>query len=135
MGTKKSRILHWFQIQRQNWKNLHDKNVISKKYAFCFLLDNYFTISSSDLELSWNSAFFDTYIDLYEEKKSFLLYFVRNMNCVSALYSTFLWFCIGWKGKRWRYFSSKMPRTMSNLQDFPHHLSKMHVESKNEILH
>jgi len=95
MGTKKSTILHWFQIRRQNWKKLHDKKVISQKYAFWFLINNFFTISSLDLELAWNSAFFGTHIDLYEEK-SFLLYFVTNMNCVSQVYTPlFCGSCLG----------------------------------------
>ena len=81
----------------------------------------------SDLESVLNSAFLGTHIDLFEEK-SFRLYFLKNIKQSILLNSMVL--------SRWgrcstymrraarqegggREFSSKMPRTMSYLPDFP----------------
>jgi len=38
MGTKRRKILHWFQIRRQNWKKAHDKKVILKNCFFISFL-------------------------------------------------------------------------------------------------
>ena len=50
----------------------------------------------------------------YLKKKVFSSIFGKIL---SGLYSSFLWFCLCWEGGRGT-FSSKMPRTMSNLPDF-----------------
>ena len=79
-----------------------------------------------DLESVLNSAFLGTHIDLFEEE-SFQLYFSKNIMKSILLYSMVL---SRW-GRRSTYthrnageeggreFSSKMPRTISNLPDFP----------------
>jgi hypothetical protein len=73
-----------------------------------------------------NSAFLGTHIDLFEEK-SFQLYLKKNIMQSILLYSmvfsrwgrrsTYMRRDAGEEGGR--EFSSKMPRTMSNLPDFP----------------
>ena len=73
-----------------------------------------------------NSAFLGTHIDLFEEK-SFQLYFFINIMQSILLYSmvlsrwgrhsTYMRRDAGEEGGR--KLSSKMPRTISNLPDFP----------------
>ena len=73
-----------------------------------------------------NSAFLGTHIDLFEEK-SFHLYCKKNIMQSILLYSmvlsrwgrhsTYMRRDAGEEGGR--EFSSKMPRTMFNLPDFP----------------
>jgi len=79
-----------------------------------------------DSESVLNSAFLGAHIDLFEEK-SFQLYLKKNIMQSIFLYSMVL---SRW-GRRSTYmlrdageeggheFSSEMPRTMSNLPDFP----------------
>ena len=86
----------------------------------------FFLILPSDLESVLNSAFLGTHIDLFEEK-SVKLYLKKNIRQSILLYSMVL---SRW-GRRSTYmrrdareeggcdFSSKMPRIMSNLPDFP----------------
>jgi len=92
------------------------------------LVECFFLILPSDLESVLNSAFLGTHIDLFEEK-SFQLYFKKNiMQSIPVLLYSMVFLgggdavhtCIEMLGRRVGHeFSSKMPRTMSNLPDFP----------------